>query len=192
MIHVICSCIDCFTGVIMNSIVRSNHVCSIVLFLLFAMSTLIIAGDKSQSGIPESLQINMNPQSWYQKYKAEQRKLYTGDKPPFYNMGYYSGGRHIDFSLDLKGVGAAILAGSCFRFLYSVSQFGTKLDTMKKSILYPGLAKSGLFWLPGFVAYGCVVSSKNHDFVLHDRDELLRRLYDAQTNGNCLNNPFDR
>jgi len=170
----------------MNSIARFNHVYSIVLFLLLVMEQFVVASDKSQSGIPESLQIDMNPKSWYQKYKAEQRKLYQGDKPPLCKMGYYSGGRHIDFSLDLKGLGALALAGSGFRFLYSVSQFGTKLDTMKKSILYPGLAKSGLFWLPGFVAYGCVVSSKNHDFVLHDRDELLRRLYDAQTNNNSL------
>lgn len=173
----------------MNPIVRIDHVSKGVMLALLLVSAVVYVSEKSpisRQVVSENAPMNLNPYSWYQKHKAEQRKVYQGDKPPFCKMGYYSGGRHVDFSFDLKGLSAALVAGSCFRMLYSVSQYGTKLDTMKKSILYPGFAKSGFFWLPGLVAYSFVVSDKDHDRVRHENEELARRLYEAQTNSNSL------
>ncbi|MBM17892.1 MAG: hypothetical protein CL947_02380 [Epsilonproteobacteria bacterium] len=85
-------------------------------------------------------------------------------KPPFYKTGSYELGGYMQFNVDTKGFGGAVVAGATFRTLFSIALCGNKLESFKKAVFQPGVAKSLLFWLPAVGTYHFIVNAKTHEF----------------------------
>lgn len=167
----------------MNYSRASQIIMAIIFFATFYIPSKMFAlGDSPENlygkSMLSSLPDCVRPDKWWHDRQAriarENATLYVGEKPNFMKLGYYERGRYVQCNLDMQGASTAMLAGGCFRFLYSVATCGTEYKKFKQAAFTPGVAKSFLFWVPAIVAYQFVVNAKDHEaFVqkMHDRND---------------------
>jgi len=132
-------------------------------FLCVVNAPSIILADANEPGsrlidyVPECMRADRQLSDWWQKRQEkiarENAILYVGEKPQAIQVGHYQHGRYVQFTLDMRAFCAGMLAGSCFRGLYSVATCGTEYKKFKQAAFTPGVAKSLLFWVPAVAAY---------------------------------------
>lgn len=149
-----------------------------ILLCTFDALPLLCVVDFVSSNTQPELDINKTIMTYAQKEEKVKAisAMYDNEKPDCISFGRYRGGRYINFSLDAQGLFIAAFAGSVARLLYSAANCGSKLETFKKAILYPGVAKSGLFWVPSYCAYQYVTKRKMDAAALLESQRRLEEL----------------